>query len=382
MIFFASSKSVKTPFRKRQIFSNSLLVAFSAAILGILFFGNPETPISKIVLSALEGGLIGGLCDWFAVWKTYKAIEEDSSTLAGEIGNWVAGDLLHHEVIRSRIRMVLEDPTTRDDVHEVLLETFGNETKTSEVLNQLFERVEEDIVEYIVHYQFSGTDVALLKELNRQKEIMDTIKLLIGESMIKVADTDEFRSLLQEILGKMNLVAQVVLSLVVDFPKKLKEYGTHVKEGLVIESKDEKTIEKLVNLMAASTETYISSWNELPLEQREKAVRSLMGFLKDQASRLLGTLIQTHLKEIGEIKTLQEYAPLRSVLEFVEKRVDEGVSGYIGKQITTRLQSLDPKDLRKNLEWKTRNVLETIRINGSILGFFLGCATGLIRFFF
>lgn len=48
---------------------------------------------------------------------------------------------------------------------------------------------------------------------------MDTIKLLIGESMIKVADTEEFKSLLQEILGKMNLVAQVVLNLIVDFPK-------------------------------------------------------------------------------------------------------------------------------------------------------------------
>ncbi|AYV57104.1 DUF445 family protein [Leptospira kmetyi] len=379
-MFFAS-ESTRTPFRKRQLFSNSLLIGFSAAILSILFFGNSEDSITKVVLSALEGGLIGGLCDWFAVWKTYKAIEEDSSTLASEIGNWVAGDLLHHEVIRSRIRTVLEDPSTRDDVHELLLETFGNEDKTNEVLNQLFSKVEEDIVQYVVHYQFSGTDVALLKELNRQKEIMDTIKLLIGESMIKVADTEEFKSLLQEILGKMNLVAQVVLSLVVDFPKKLKEYGNHVKQGLVIESKDEKTIEKLVNLMAASTETYISSWNELHLDQREKAVRSLMGFLKVQASRLLGTLIQTHLKEIGEIKTLQEYAPLRSVLEFVEKRVDEGVSGYIGRQITTRLQSLDPKDLRKNLEWKTRNVLETIRINGSILGFFLGSITGLIRFF-
>ncbi|EMO03065.1 hypothetical protein LEP1GSC116_1059 [Leptospira interrogans serovar Icterohaemorrhagiae str. Verdun HP] len=37
-----------------------------------------------------------------------------------------------------------------------------------------------------------------------------------------------------------------------------------------IESKDEKTIEKLVSLMAASSETYISSWNELRLDQRER----------------------------------------------------------------------------------------------------------------
>ncbi|EMJ97799.1 DUF445 family protein [Leptospira alstonii] len=379
MTFFLPD-SRKTPFGKRQLFSNLLLIGFSIAILSILFFGNPESPVVKIILSALEGGLIGGLCDWFAVWKTYKAIEEDGSKLSSEIGNWVSSDLLHHEVIRSRIRKVLEDPSTRDEVHEVLVETFGNEEKTNEVLNRLFSKVEEDIVQYVVHYQFSGTDVALLKELNRQKEIMDTIKLLIGESMIKVADTEEFKSLLQEILGKMNLVAQVVLNLVVDFPKKLKEYGNHVKQGLVIESRDEKTIEKLVNLMAASTETYISSWNELHLEQREKAVRSLMGFLKDQASRLLGTLVQSHLKEIGEIDTLQEYAPLRSVLEFIEKRIDESVSGYIGRQITIRLQSLDPKDLRKNLEWKTRNVLETIRINGSILGFFLGCVTGFVKF--
>ncbi|AXX16325.1 DUF445 family protein [Leptospira borgpetersenii] len=380
MSFFSDSR--KAPFRKRKLFSNLLLIGFLIAIFFVLFLGNLETSVAKVVLSALEGGLIGGLCDWFAVWKTYKAIEEDSSKLASEIGNWVADDLLHHEVIRSRIKMVLEDPSTRGEVHEVLLETFGNEEKTNEVLNRLFSKVEEEIVQYVVHYQFSGTDVEILKELNRQKEIIDTIKLLIGESMIKVADTEEFKSLLKEILGKMNLVTQVVLNLIVDFPKKLKEYGNHVKQGLIIESKDEKTIEKLVNLMAASAETYISSWNELHLDQREKAVRSLMGFLKDQASRLLGTLVQKHLREIGEIKTLQEYAPLRSIFEFVEKRIDEGVSGYIGKQITSRLQSLNPKDLRKNLEWKTRNILETIRINGSILGFFLGSVTGLVKSFF
>ncbi|TGK31031.1 DUF445 family protein [Leptospira gomenensis] len=377
----SSPGSAKTPYRRRQLLSHLLLILFGSGILSVSFWGT-ESVWSKILLSALEGGLIGGLCDWFAVWKTYKAIEEDSATLASEIGNWVAGDLLHHEVIRSRIRSVLEDSDTREDLYRVLSETFGNEEKTREVVFNLFEKVEEDIVDYIVHYEFSGTDVALLKELNRQKEIMDTIKLLIGESMIRVADTEEFRSLLQEILGKMNLVAQVVLNLVVDFPKKLKEYGTHVKQGLAIESKDEKTIEKLVNLMAASTETYISSWNELSLEQRDKAVRSLTGFLKEQASRLLVALIQTHLKEIGEISTLQEYTPLRSVLEFVEKRIDEGVSGYIGKQITVRLQSLDPKDLRRNLEWKTRNVLESIRINGSVLGFFLGFVAGWIRFLF
>lgn len=123
------SDSRKAPFRKRKFFSNSLLIGFSIAILFVLFFGDSETSIVKVVLSALEGGLIGGLCDWFAVWKTYKAIEEDSSKLSSEIGNWVADDLLHHEVIRSRIKMVLEDPSTRDEVHEVLLETFGDEEK-------------------------------------------------------------------------------------------------------------------------------------------------------------------------------------------------------------------------------------------------------------
>lgn len=138
MTFFTKDLR-KTPFRKRQTLSNSILIGFSAAILFILFLGNPETPIVKIILSALEGGLIGGFCDWFAVWKTYKAIEEDGSKLSTEIGNWVANDLLHHEVIRSRIRMVLEDPSTRNEVHEVLLKTFGNEEKPRGVKRTFFQ---------------------------------------------------------------------------------------------------------------------------------------------------------------------------------------------------------------------------------------------------
>ena len=70
----------KTPYRKKQIIAISLLFISGISLI-FLESGTVLTThesIRKILVNAFEGGFVGGLCDWFAVWKTYNAIENDS----------------------------------------------------------------------------------------------------------------------------------------------------------------------------------------------------------------------------------------------------------------------------------------------------------------
>ncbi|MBL0265876.1 MAG: DUF445 family protein [Leptospiraceae bacterium] len=63
----------------------------------------------------------------------------------------------------------------------------------------------------------------------------------------------------------------------------------------------------------------------------------------------------------------------------MEDKIDDQVSKFIGNKISERLKSQDPKDFRVNIEWKTRNILENIRINGTLLGFVIGLIIGAIK---
>ena len=75
------------------------------------------SPFGFYVLEhGLEGGLVGGLCDWFAVWKTYNAIETDSSAVAGEIGKWVAKDLLNQNTLKAQLNQIIEDPNNQREI--------------------------------------------------------------------------------------------------------------------------------------------------------------------------------------------------------------------------------------------------------------------------
>jgi uncharacterized membrane-anchored protein YjiN (DUF445 family) len=69
-----------------------------------------------IIEHGLEGGLVGGLCDWFAVWKTYNAIETDSNKVAIEIGKWVSKDLLNQNTLRAQLNRIIEIPENQKEI--------------------------------------------------------------------------------------------------------------------------------------------------------------------------------------------------------------------------------------------------------------------------
>ncbi|WP_246031955.1 DUF445 domain-containing protein [Leptospira fluminis] len=369
------------PYARLQLLSNFLLFLFG----GLLFWGFfgkwDRFPWGGVLLHGLEGGLVGAVCDWFAVWKTYRAVETESETIAEEIGKWVSSDLVNEEKLREYMDRILDDPEQIAALSTLLQENLGGSERIGKALDLVWEKVEEDIVRYLTNFRFSGADQEILKDLSRRKEILGTVRFLVGEALVKAADQEDFKDRIDRITRSLSFLAKPLVWLL-DPQKRIREFGAGLKEDQEFDSEEDTVLFEIFSLFSDCADLYIGSWNDLPESKKEEAVRSLTDFGKDQLNRMLTDLIALHVEDIKKMENLREYGPIRSVLEFLRERTNASVSRYLGEQVARGLKRLEPRQFRINLEAKTRRVLEKIRINGSLLGFVSGCGIGLLDFLF
>ncbi|WP_246048584.1 DUF445 domain-containing protein [Leptospira sarikeiensis] len=369
------------PYSKLQFVSNFLLVLFGSILLWGLWDGWSRFIWGNILIHGLEGGLVGAICDWFAVWKTYKAVESESETIAEEIGRWVSSDLISEQKLKSYIGGILDEPENIQAVRALLDTYLKGEKEIREFLNLIWDKIEEDIVVYVSNFRFSGADKQILHELNSRKEILSTVRFLVGETLMKVSDHEDFGERIQRITKGLSFLAKPLIWLI-DPKKRIKEFGEGLKEGKDFETEEEEVLFELYSIFSECAELYVGSWNELPVAKREEAVRALADFVREQLNRLASEVVLAHKEEISKLENLREYGPIRSFLEFLSSKTNESVSKYVGDQISRGLKLLEPKQFRENLELKTRRVLEKIRINGSLLGFLVGSCIGCLVLLF
>ncbi|MEM7182409.1 MAG: DUF445 family protein [Spirochaetota bacterium] len=370
------------PFRKRKIISNILLVfACIGIIIANIYLPRENTILSLFVYHALEGGLIGGLCDWFAVWKTYQAIEENSPRVADEIGQWVATDLISHETLKAQINKILDDPQAKGELIRLANQYFATEEDIKLALQQIWQRVEEPLISYIIEYDFNFADLQVVKNTVYDDRMLKTLKFCIGETLIEVSQSEKMKNFIDSFAESKNIVVKVLLNLYsVNLTESLKQYGKTLCSDEEFLSENEKLLDEGISLIALSASEYIASWNSLDRETRLETLRSMISNLQTMTAELLTKFIMSHKEKIRESKALRNYLPIKIILEFVENRLDTSVSNFIGNKIAERLKSQNPKDFRFRMEWKTRRVLENIRINGTLLGFGLGGVFGLLQY--
>jgi uncharacterized membrane-anchored protein YjiN (DUF445 family) len=372
----------KTPYRKKQIVAVSLLFISGLSLI-LLESGmvlTTQESIRKILINAFEGGFVGGLCDWFAVWKTYNAIENDSLIVAEEIGQWVASDLLDKNTLKNQINEVLDSPETNEQIYKLLDTYFDTKENTKKILGNFWAKIESSVVEYIVHYNFSLSEMSLITNASSDQIIINTIKICVGDTLSKISEEEEFKNFVGKIVNQQNAMTKFV-TMFINIPNIIKQYGEKLKlgEGEDSFSENEQFLDEMVTIISMSADKYILSWQSLSIEQKTLAVQALISQLRETSLEVAAKYILLHKNHIKASKTLRNYMPVREFFEFIEDKIDDQVSKFIGEKISERLKSQDPKDFRVNIEWKTRNILENIRINGTILGFVLGLIIGVLK---
>lgn len=372
-----------TPYRRKQIIAVSLLFISSVSLIllesGILLVSHES--IRQVLIHGFEGGFVGGLCDWFAVWKTYNAIEKDSLTVADEIGEWVASDLLDQNTLKEQINEVLDSPETNEQIYKLLDSYFDTKENTKQILENFWSKIENSVIEYIVNYNFSLSEMSLISSASRDQVITNTIKICVGGTLTKISEEDKFKEFINQIVNQQNVMTKFV-SLFINIPNIIKQYGEKLKSGEGTFSENEQFLDEMVTIVSMSADKYILSWESLSVEQKTAAVKALIFQLRETLLEVAAKYIILHKNHIKASKTLRNYMPVREFFEFLEDKIDDQVSKFIGEKISVRLKSQDPKDFRVNIEWKTRNILESIRINGTILGFVLGLTIALVKLTF
>jgi len=169
------------------------------------------------------------------------------------------------------------------------------------------------------------------------------------------------------------------VTMFINIPNIIKQYGEKLKSGEESFSENEQFLDEMVTIISMSADKYILSWQSLSVEQKTTAVQALITQLRETSLEIASKYILLHKNHIKASKTLRNYMPVREFFEFIEDKIDDQVSTFIGEKISERLKSQDPKDFRVNIEWKTRNILENIRINGTLLGFVIGLIIGAIK---
>jgi uncharacterized membrane-anchored protein YjiN (DUF445 family) len=373
-------KPTHPPYRKRQIISVLLLIFCFSGLLGvqIVKYRTGESYLLYLLLHAFEGGLVGGLCDWFAVWKTYKAIEQDSEKLADEIGKWVATDLLNHETLRFQINNLLDNPNIQEGIIKILNDHWNTEEQIKVFLIEIWNRYEENIVNYVLNSHIDINGFRIMKTSFTDRHIFYAVKFCIGESLLKMIDSKEWKELYQTIYQSGGAISKLFMNVYKDnFVKTIKEYGCNLKQRTEHVNSEHILLNQLVDLLIIGGQEYLLSWNRLdPVHKREFIV-SLLDKAKEIIAQLLSKFLLAHKNQLEEAKILRDYMPTRLIAELIESNLDETVSLFIGRKISERLKSLNPKDFRNKMEWKTRRILENIRINGTVLGFVLGLVLGV-----
>lgn len=372
----------ETPYKKRQIISLSLLGVSLVGMLLLHFFPldiyNLYPSLFFIIEHGLEGGLVGGLCDWFAVWKTYNAIETDSNKVAVEIGKWVSKDLLNQNTLRAQLNRIIEEPENQKEIIALIETYFDTQENTKKILDDFWAKIETPVINYIVNYNFNSNEISIISDTANDKTIVNTVKICIGDTLMQISEEEEFKELLERTIQEQNIITKFLTNFI-NIPEIIKGYGLKLKSGESISTTEEYYVDEMVTLFSLSADKYILAWDSLPSEKKNEAVKALIFKIKESVGNILARFIIEYKNDLKARKSLSEYKPVRDLFTFIEDKIDENVSSYIGDRISERLQSQDPKDFRDRIEWQTRNVLENIRINGTILGFFLGALLGVIQ---
>jgi uncharacterized membrane-anchored protein YjiN (DUF445 family) len=354
-----------------------LILAVIGFIAALQVFGTDSGLFSIFFIHAFEGALVGGMCDWFAVSKTFSKIEEQRDDLADEIGKFISEEIIGSEKkIKDLIDEKLADPILHKEVSEYLEHKFPNPKVTRAILEENFDWLYEKTVDVIMEFKFKDSgglgDVALERFKNDER-IVKYLKQCVAGALKAVSKKDE----VNQFAEASSSLASLATFFGYDFRNLIKTAGKKITN-----TKPDPEVEELVkSLIQASADGYKSTWDKLPPKDKREAVEALIAALKDIVIHQIAEIIVSEKHKISDYYALKQYAPIRETAKRISSFVTQEAINGLGTKIALQLKKMHKRDFRIMMEQKTLNTFQWIRINGTVLGFFLGGAIGLLLHF-
>jgi len=422
---------------KNHIGRNSLIISITGLVVVqlLMYVGFLKNEYWHILLSGFEAATIGGFADWFAVSALFyeipipiikkhtNIIVRSRAKLSEGIVDLVTNKWLSPEVIKEKI----SDVPITENVIKVLREPQNNLLITR-FLRVITSRLTANIdspevvhmLQAILKEQLKDVDLSsplgnwLKKSIERgdhndlwdmilnaaKKTINDdatrkTLLTLVQKQIEAYKDEDFLKGLFIGAAGKAgvidnNLIVDKIINSITDFVDEAEGVSNHpfrekfdnnilefseglingapesiqvindLQEGLVNNADTENVIQKILVNLKASIENQLKRSNS-----------PIIIFLKENIHNLL--------VELDTDKTAQN-----RIDRWVKNTISELVGKYhheIGEMVRFSLSKLNDVELVGQIEEKVGNDLQFIRLNGALVGGFVGVVIAAMRIF-
>ena len=367
---------------------NFLLFLSVAIVLVALLFAKKYygIRISNIFFHALEGALVGGACDWFAIGKMYKKIEVNKKNIAKEIGGWVKNEIINSREIRNRLHELARDEGVKDKVYLWLDKLLGDERQASDLLTSIWKKhIRQFVHDKIVNYELSKDDVAVISGAVGDGSVEKVFTYCFGKALVAISKKSEVIDFRDAVLNGLavNFVTQKFVKWYVD-PVFIEGLGKKLIGGELGALSSSSPIKVgLDACLKIAYPEYVSSWNGLPGNIKRQCVDNFFDNLERAVIDVLAQELCSQRNKLRNFDKLIEWDAVDRSIKAAEEFLNDDLSDYVGSSVAESLNNLEDKEFRNSLEDNTRAHLESIRVVGTCMGFVFGAGLGwvIMRFF-
>jgi uncharacterized membrane-anchored protein YjiN (DUF445 family) len=405
----ADEIQVRRALRRNRLLATGLLVFMIVIAIATRLAPSPGWLV-QLVRAGAEAGIIGGLADWFAITVLFRhpfgiplphtaILPSNKDRIGRSLGSFVERNFLVPEVILPKMQQTdltgkiagwLALPETAPMVADwiiTLLKRFLAASHSVQI-NEFIQRT--------VSQQLRTLDLA--PPLGRVIEVLTTSKEsdILFEKVIQAAESWIManRTRIDEMVEQRShwwiprtidrRISAAIVDGAIDVLHSLRQRDSEVRvqfrtavaglvDDLMTSTEQHEKIQRLKNLLLDDPEVaawLASAWDRLS--------HRLMQELSDPGSNARSTI---HSAVLALAHSMREDAFIRTRMDAVIERLVVKLfqwRGEIGLLIAEVVRNWDARTVSDRLELVLGSDLQYIRINGTIVGAFVGCAIYLL----
>ncbi len=420
---------------RNQVGRNSLIISIVGLIVVqiLIYFGYLQNPFWHILLSGFEAATIGGFADWFAVSALFHEIPipvvrkhtniivRNRKKLTEGVVDLVTNKWLSPEIITEKISDV---PIIKNVI--TTLKDQDNSTRLVHFFKEIIGRLVTEIDSpNVIHFlqsaikkQVKEFDIVLPLGKWLKSAIEKGHHNVLWEMILEAATNSIYDSSTQEILLKFiekhmqdykdenffkrliigvakgvgairnETIADKILKSIIRFLEEAKDNPEHP-----VRQKFDDYLLRFAEKLISGDEEAANMINELQNNivdnaNAKKVIESILKYFKETVRNMLDGddhtiddfLQQNVDKLIHELET--DEATQLKIDQWLKGTIEKLITNHhheIGEMVRLSLSKLNDEELVKQLEEKVGNDLQFIRLNGAVVGGFVGVIISFIR---
>lgn len=408
------SQAVAKPFRRNKALATGMLVAMGAMFLATFLVPEPSTWV-LFLRAVAEAGMIGGLADWFAVEALFRhplripiphtaLLPKSKNRVATNIGDFITEHFLKPDLIRQKLLDLnaaaalsgwllspgnagLISQKTSLVLKSSLLETGASEPPVffKSMLRNLLMRPKREIfisqmIGKLMASELRGamTDFALRSVRDLLDDNRETFTNVVQERsrwwIASTADRRLSKMLIDEMIGLIDDLLIRDSSWRQKLDEALTGFATDPKQSMTLS----KTIQTLLLNLIESEE-----FDEIVATFIRGLKRSLDEDLAGEGGQTIAFIESTLLSVAHKLEASPaDMQALNEGLSSAAGELVERLSSTASSFIATTIRNWDEHTLITLIEEQVGSDLQFIRMNGTLLGGFIGGALFFLSEFF